>query len=416
MKILLSAYACHPYEGSESSIGWNFGKELAKKGHEVYILTKNPVKEVAFKKEISKLKLQNNLFVIYYDLPALLQRLYKPATTVEVLYYYMWQIGAYFFAKKILKKIDFDVIHHITLGVFRIPSFLYLFDKPFVFGPVGGGEECPPLLRKKLPAKFKLKELVRTGLNRLSRFDPLLNHCFRYSDLILLKTDDNLRFIPKKYHEKCLVELEVGIKSLPELGKSTELIPGEINILYAGRLIYVKGLHLAIKAYAQVVKDFPKVNFTMVGSGPDEEWLKGIARQEGVLERIKWVPKVEQEVLFEMYRDFDLLLFPSLHDSSGGVVLEAISFGMPVVCLDVGGPKEIVDKDCSLVVATKDLGEQEVVANITEALSYLITQPEKLKTMGEHAIIKSKGYTWERVVGRVYSGIEEKVFDLHLVS
>lgn len=416
MKILLSAYACHPYEGSESSIGWNFAKELAGKGHQVFILTKNPVKEPEFRKEIKRLKLEDKLFVEYYDLPEYFQGLYKAATAVEHLYYFFWQIGAYFQAKKLVKIFEFDIVHHITLGVFRTPSFLYLLGKPFVFGPVGGGEECPPSLRKNLPLRFKIKEIARSFLNRLSGFDPFLNQCFKKSDLILLKTRDNLQFIPKKYHAKCQVEMEVGINSIPDVDKRENPGTRKIKILYAGRLIYWKGLHLAIKAYAKLAKTYPEVDFTVVGSGSDEGWLKEIAEQEGVLEKIKWVPRVEQAVLFEMYRDFDLLLFPSLHDSSGGVVLEAISFGIPVVCLDLGGPKEIVDINCSRVVPTKGLSEQEVVVKLAEALEGLISQPEKMEQMREFAMEKAKGYTWEKVVARVYSRIEDEVLDLHLIS
>lgn len=416
MKILLSAYACHPYEGSESGIGWNFAKELALKGHEVFILTKNPVKEPEFHKEISRLKLEDNLFVHYYDLPGYLQGLYKAATAAEHLYYLLWQAGAYFYARKMVREREFDVVHHITLGVFRTPSFLYLLGKPFVFGPVGGGEECPPSLRKSLPGRFKIKEIARSLLNRLSGFDPLLNQCLKNSDLILLKTTDNLKFIPERYHDKCHAELEVGIKSVPEADERDISEKRKIKILYAGRLIYWKGLHLAIKAYAQLLKTSPDIDFTVVGSGPDEAWLKEVAGQEGVLDRIKWVPRVEQPVLFEMYRDFDLLLFPSLHDSSGGVVLEAISFGIPVVCLDLGGPKEIVDNSCSRIVATRGLSEEEVVKDIAAELRSLISQPEKMELMRVSARDKARGYTWGKVVGRVYSRIEDKVLDLHLIS
>lgn len=416
MRILLSAYACHPYEGSESGIGWNFAKELASKGYEVYILTKNPSKEIAFRKEISRLNLQGNLFVLYYDLPPFIQKFYRAATAAEHVYYLLWQAGAYFFAKDLVKKIEFDIVHHITLGVFRTPSFMHLLGKPFVFGPVGGGEECPPALRKNLPFGFKLKEIARSVVNRASGFDPFLNQCLKNSDLILLKTSDNLRFIPDSYHAKCQVELEVGIQSLPKPDKREKLTSGKVKILFAGRLIYWKGLHLAIKAFAGISGKFPEVEFTVVGSGPDEDWLKSVAVHEGVSNKINWVPRVDRAVLFEMYRDFDLLLFPSLHDSSGGVVLEALSFGIPVVCLDLGGPKEIVDESCSVVVKTKSLTETEVVKNLSFALENLITKPEKMALMREHAMEKAGNYTWEKVVGRVYRRIEEIVLDVHLIS
>ena len=61
-----------------------------------------------------------------------------------------------------------------------------------------------------------------------------------------------------------------------------------------------------------------------------------------VRDRVEFIPRVPQLKLFELYDTHDLLLFPSLHDSGGYVVLEALSHGLPVVCLDLGGPNEIV--------------------------------------------------------------------------
>jgi glycosyltransferase involved in cell wall biosynthesis len=137
MRILLSAYTCYPYSGSESGIGWNFAKELAKQGHQIVIFTKNPDKDKSFTQETTKLNLQNNLSVRYYDLPRWCNLFYKSATASEHLYYFCWQIGLYLYVKKFLRKNDVDLIHHITLGVFRTPSFLYGLGKSFIFGTVG---------------------------------------------------------------------------------------------------------------------------------------------------------------------------------------------------------------------------------------------------------------------------------------
>ena len=64
---------------------------------------------------------------------------------------------------------------------------------------------------------------------------------------------------------------------------------------------------------------------------------------------ISWLP---QKDFFELYASHDLLLFPSLHDSGGGVVLEALCHGMPVVCLDLGGPKDIVTPKSGRIIKT----------------------------------------------------------------
>jgi glycosyltransferase involved in cell wall biosynthesis len=407
MRILLSAYACDPRSGSESGIGWNFARELANQGNQVVILTKNPAKDKAFTEEIQRLGLQNSLSVLYYDLPKWLNVIYNSASVSQHLHYFFWQIGLYFFLKPLLKKQAFDLIHHVTFGVFRTPSFLYKLHNNFIFGPVGGGEECPESLRKQLPVKYRFTEGLRSFANASSRFNPLSNQCFRESRVILLKTSDNLKFIPEEFHNKCKVALGIGINYIPPSAKRAS--QKKVRMLYAGRLIYWKGIHLAIKAFAKAAAVYPDVEFTIVGSGNDEKWLKDIARQQQVYDKINWIPFVARNVLFEMYTAYDLLLFPSLHDSSGTVVLEALSFGLPVVCLDLGGPKEMVDTQCGCIVSTKNLTEDQVVDKLSEALVQLVSDPALLARMQEHAQIKASAFTWDKVIQKTYGYVHESL-------
>jgi glycosyltransferase involved in cell wall biosynthesis len=279
--------------------------------------------------------------------------------------------------------------------------------KPFIFGPVGGGEECPQILRKHLPLKYKAIELLRSVANSVSRYNPLSNTCFRKSQLILLKTSDNLHFIPEEFHHKCKVALEVGIRQLPPMVSRGS--QKTIKILYAGRLVYWKGVHLAIKAYAKIVDQYPDTEFLIVGSGNDEKWIKSVAQQQKVYDKIKWMPYLEQNALFQIYQEYDLFLFPSLHDSSGGVVIEALSFGLPVICLDLGGPKEMVDSQCGCVVATKDLTESDVVNKLSTALVELINNPVKLAHMQEQAHLKASTFTWDKVIDKSYSFVRQSL-------
>ena len=93
-KVLLSAYACEPNRGSEPGVGWNWAIEIAKRGHDVVVLTRKNNREVIESNENTPF----NLNFIYYDLPSSLMWL-KKVFGVQ-LYYFLWQIGACFFVKK----------------------------------------------------------------------------------------------------------------------------------------------------------------------------------------------------------------------------------------------------------------------------------------------------------------------------
>jgi hypothetical protein len=144
LKILLSAYACEPGKGSEPGIGWHWALEIARLGHEVHILTRSNNVQ-AIQRGLAELD-GLRLTVHGYDLPTW-ARWWKKGMRGVRLYYVLWQWGAYRHARRLHSTLRFDLVHHITFGVFRHPSFMGRLGIPFVFGPIGGGESTPPGLR-----------------------------------------------------------------------------------------------------------------------------------------------------------------------------------------------------------------------------------------------------------------------------
>lgn len=415
MKILLSAYACAPNFGSEPAIGWNYATQLAEQGNEVFVLV-NDWSHSQIEKYPDPLP--KNITFLNYDLPPFIKNNFFTGLGILAhIYYFFWQIGAYFYVKDFLKSVkDIDIIHLITIGVFRTPVFLGLLNVPFVLGPVGGGETSTMQLQQNLPLKFKVKEKMRHWANLSTMLNPLIWITYRASNLILLKTIDNLKYIPKTFHEKCKVNLEVSLSD-ETLNQPISLTKqeGNFKILFVGRLEYWKGLHLAIRAFAHILEKNPNVTFTVVGEGPDENWFKEIAKQLGVLDKIEWLQRVPQKNLFAMYKEFDILLFPSFHDSSGNVVIEALAYGLPVVCLDLGGPKELIDATCGIIISTRNNTEAGVVENIIEEINILIEQPKLLLNMRENALHRAKQFSISQVVNRTYSLIQHQIFEKYQI-
>src|SRR6266403_3844313 len=97
-----------------------------------------------------------------------------------------------------------------------------------------------------------------------------------------------------------------------------------------------------------------------------------------------------------MYSEFDCLLFPSLHDSSGNVVIEALSFGLPVVCLNLGGPPTFVNSNCGIVVDVANRSESQVVDGLAQALTSLAMSPEPTAKLARGALARADELTWEK--------------------
>jgi glycosyltransferase involved in cell wall biosynthesis len=128
--------------------------------------------------------------------------------------------------------------------------------------------------------------------------------------------------------------------------------------LFAGRLVPWKGAALAVQAIAQC----PGWRLVICGEGPDLDRLRRLAGRLGIADRVTfdgWLPR--EEILRILREETDVLLFPSLHDEGGWAVAEAVSAGIPVVCLDRGGPPVLGGH----AVATS--GERATVAALAEA-------------------------------------------------
>jgi glycosyltransferase involved in cell wall biosynthesis len=394
----LSAYACEPDKGSEPGIGWHWAAALGRAGHEVWVLTRANNRD-AIEKALASEPIPNVRF-LYYDLPAW-GRWWKRRGRGVRLYYILWQWGAYRLARGLCRELRFDVVHHITFGVFRHPSFMAFLDVPFVFGPVGGGETAPRPLRGTFPLRGQAIDLLRDIANRAVRIDPLMAAVYERSAAILCKTHETLERIPDKYRDKCLVQPEVGSDSgfLPPACQS-EGRDGNFQVLYVGRLVYWKGLQLGLMAFASFHETHRNARLTVIGGGPDELWLRRLAQRLGVADVVTWIPWLERTMVMRAYPRHDVFLFPSMHDSSGNAVLEALSCGLPVVCLNVGGPGLLVDATCGIRVAAAV--PSVVVAELSQALTKLADDRVLRQAMSAAAVLRTREqFSWSRQAARM---------------
>lgn len=401
--IIVSAYACEPNKGSEPGIGWHWVVELARLGYNVNVITRANNQET-ITEGLRKIETLNNLCFYYYDLPKWL-KLTKKLPFGIYFYYFFWQLGIVSLAKKITINKKIDLIHHITFGVFRHASFLWKLNTPFVFGPVGGGEMAPNRLLKTLPLVEYIKECIRVFANYFFKQSPSLNRMLKKTDLILCKTEDTLKFLPKKYANKMHVEMDIGTTGVNK--KVEESVKNEnLKVLYVGRFLGWKGIHLSIDAINKANSKSENVDFTLIGKGPFKLFLEKRVKSKS----INFVDWVTQEELFNYYSSFDCFLFPSFHDSSGSVILEAYSFGLPVISLNLGGPDKLVQSDCGFKIIIENKTADQISTEIANLLLELNNDKSKLAPLKESAFSKAEYYKWSNTVKRTYKLIEDKVF------
>jgi len=329
-KILAFAYACEPGKGSEPGAGWLWARMLGRVG-ETWVITRSNNRE-AIEGALGRAPEDSNLHFVYVDLPAW-ARFWKRGQRGLRLYYVLWQGAALVEARRLQKSIRFDFVWHLTMATIWLGSGAALIDLPFVYGPVGGGVRTSWPLMRALGVKGALFEVARE-LTRIGHryMNPLARLTWRRAELILVQNHETRDWLPRSHRHKA----EIFQNALLVEPSGLRAIRGGSppTAFFAGRLLAWKGLALALRAVAVL----PEWRFVICGTGPDEARLRRLARRLGVEPRVEFLGWRPREEVIRLLEKADVFLYPSLHDEASFAVVEASSGGLPVLCLDRGGP------------------------------------------------------------------------------
>jgi phosphatidylinositol alpha-mannosyltransferase len=170
------------------------------------------------------------------------------------------------------------------------------------------------------------------------------------------------------------------------------------TVLFVGRLEPRKGLAYLVRAFLRLKPAFPRLRLLVVGRDDRHQRDKAMSLVPPRLRTdLSFVGSVPQADLPSYYASADVFCAPSLGGESFGIVLaEAMAVGLPVVCSDIGGYRDVVrDGTDGLLVPPRN---PEALA---EALAGLLDNPARLAAMGEAAAAAARRYAWEVVAGQV---------------
>lgn len=199
---------------------------------------------------------------------------------------------------------------------------------------------------------------------------------------------------------------------IPQLGVAiprmlTPIPHQRFTIGFVGRLVPEKGLDILLRACVRVLGSW---DLMVVGSGPAQEELEGLAERLGIAARITWLGAVPPEDLATVWPRLDALVLPARTtrqwvEPHGRAVIEAMGFGVPVVGSASGALPEIIGS-AGLVVTEDD------VPALTEAIQQLLDNPARRVTfavegrrrvMNEYvdaAIARKLLGFWEGITGK----------------
>ena len=403
MRILLSAYACEPNRGSEPGNGWNWAYYLAKEGHEVVVMTCLQGRQ-AIEERLGAIDSSHLLKVKYVDVPDW-SKLFLKGRFGVFAHYILWQESALKVARGMTK--DVDIIHHVTWGSIKGGSALWRLEKPFVFGPIGGGQIAPPGFYSVFGSAW-IKEKIRTFVTQnILPFDPSLKLLMRNSALVLVTNK-----------ETSLLVKRIGAKYIEfffDTGLPDSFYPDRFpmrdqddvfKLLWVGSLYPRKALPLAIEVLRRL--EFP-VKLTIVGDGPMGPKLKKLLKDPLLQKRVEWWGKVPWLNVREKYLESDAFLFTSLRDSCPAQLLEAMAFGLPIVTLNHQGTRDLVPKSAGIKVEVGSLAT--TVERLRNGIEHLYKFPEQRVAMGRIGYEFARQQTWSRkayLMNQLYKNVITK--------
>lgn len=271
---------------------------------------------------------------------------------------------------------SFDLAHQIMPQAARYPCPFHGQSMPYVMGPLGGALPTPRAFQAEVSKAAWYTRL--RGLDELRfKYDPWLRKSYSEADLLLGVAPymkQRLAAIPMKRFEPFL---ELGIDGLPP-GPARRGTSG-LKLLHVGRGVRTKGLRDVVRALSHL-QDLPDVTLTSAGAGEEIERAREEAARLGVSDRVEFLGKIPREEVEQLYRTSDVFAFPSFREPAGGVLYEAMRWGLPIITADYGGPAFITDDSCAfrLPVSTPE----QLPHDVAQAVRKLYENPSLREEMG----------------------------------
>lgn len=390
-RVLLVAYSCVPGESSESGLGWEYARRLAER-HEVTLLTRpkgrDRIEEAL--RSASGIRMRTE----YYE-PPWLRRLGRTGLPVSNVRYLLWQHLVVRVGRSLCRSEPFDLVHHVNWVRSWMPVGAAGFGPPLVWGPVGASEAPPASFLGTLGPRGGLAELLRSAARVLFSLDPLARRARLEASAIVSATAETGVWLRERTGRPVELLPSVGISMDDLEGVQPSGPPFEYEFASLGRLLGWKGFHLALEAFARC--GLPDARYAVIGDGPQGPRLRRLARRLRIEDRVDFLGAVARREALDVVARAGVLVHPSLHDSGGFAVLEAMALGKPVVCLDVGGPAAIVGEEAG--VRVRAANPRQAIEELAAAMRDLATSPDRYRELSTAAAARAfTELSWDRKI------------------
>jgi glycosyltransferase involved in cell wall biosynthesis len=407
LRVLVSAYAVSPDQGSEPGVGWNVCSRLASY-HDVTVLCAPgcPGDDAeVFRREIEAHLRKHGpvpgLSFHFVPHPPL-SRLFQRETglrrrTAYYVGYAAWQRAAFRAAAALHAGRPFDLTHHLNITGYREPGHLWRLDAPFVWGPVGGAADVPapflPLMSRADRCFYRVRNL---GNALQKRFQSRCRRAARAAAHVWAIGEENRRMI-RDWGRDAEAVIESGTTPAPGASAGGYANGRPLRVVWSGNHIGRKALPILLHAMKRLPAD--GVRCTVLGGGAETARWKRMAEELGIAERVLWTGELPRAAALEHVGGADVMAFTSVQEGTPHAVLEALSLGVPVVCHDACGMGVAVNEGCGIKIAMQSPAAS--IAGFAEALRRCREEPGLVHRLSDGALRRARELTWDHLAARI---------------
>ena len=407
--ILVSAYACSPYKGSEPGVGWGFISELCKY-HNLHII----VEEEKFKHEITEWLSRNNEADVakygkFYFIKKKRNRLLRKIWPPSYYYYYRkWHKDALRLSSNLIYERNIDICHQLTMVGYREPGYLWKLDVPFVWGPVGGAGFFPLRFFASIGMRASLYYALYNFYNYVQmRFSSRVRIAARRADEGLITATSENQYMAMQYWGTQSIQItEVGTIqkkfSFPNPRSNAE----PLKLVWSGLIIPRKGLFLALKAISALSENI-NVELHILGDGPLRCKAEKLANELGIAEKCifyGWLPRRDcEELLGNMHGS----IITSLRDLTSTVIIEALQYSLPVIAPKHCGFVDVLNDNCGVLCDIDD--PKTFIHQLADAVTKFYLDESYRMKLSAGASLQGNKFTWAQKIKAANEIYEKKL-------
>jgi len=277
---------------------------------------------------------------------------------------------------------EFDIVHRVTpltpTAGSRIAPLCRAAKVPFLLGPLNGGVPWPKGFDSERRREKEWLSYIRGAYKAL----PGRTSTLAAASAILCGSAHTRSEIPARFQAKTIWLPENAVE--PSRFTRVAEQPGTLPLrgCFIGRLVPYKGADMAIEAALPLLRA-GQLTLDIIGDGPQGAMLRDLVTREGVADAVEFHGWLEHGAVQGVASRSQLLVFPSVREFGGGVVLEAMALGVVPIVVDYAGPGELVGDRTGFRIP---LGRRpEIVAALRRQLQGIAADPSILPGMAEAA-------------------------------